>query len=72
MLVVDMEHASGAAKPVVPAAKVDGANGELPQGRGAHDARLNGDIEIGLAQDGRRVAGQDLRDCDEFRVSRAV
>lgn len=72
MLVVDVENASSAAKSVVPAAKVDGADVELPEGRGAHDARLNGDIEIGLAQDGRRVAGQDLRDCDKFRVSCAV
>lgn len=72
VLGMDVQDASGAAKSVVPTAKIDGSDAELAQSRGTHDAGLDGDIEVRLAQDAGRVDGEDLRDGNELGVTRSV
>jgi len=52
--------------------KIHGSDAVLPQRRSAHDARLDGDVEVRLVQDGERVLGDDLADGDEFGVAGAL
>jgi hypothetical protein len=69
---VHSHDAAGAAKAVVEAAKVHAADSELAQGRGAHDAGLDGHVEVGGVQDGRVVAGHDLAESDKLGVASAL
>lgn len=59
-LVTDAHDSTAATKAVVEAAKVDGVDAELAQDRGAHDAWLHSDIQVGLLEDLRVVFGKDL------------
>lgn len=64
--------AAGAAEAVVEAAKVDAADSELTQSRRAHDAGLDGHVEVGRVQDGRMVARHDLAQSDELGMAGAL
>ena len=64
--------AAAAAEAVVQAPKVHRADAVLPQRRRAHDARLHRHVQVGRAENGRRVARGDLGERDEFRVSCAL
>lgn len=57
---MNLHHASASPEAVVEAAEVDGADPVLTERGGAHDARLDGDVEVGGGEDGLRVAGHDL------------
>lgn len=72
VLGVDIEDPSCSAKALVPASKIDGANAVLAQHRGAHDAGLDGDIEVRLVEDGDGVLGQDAGNGDKLGVPGAV
>jgi hypothetical protein len=69
---VHRHDTTGTAKAVVEAAKVDAADSKLAQSRGAHDAGLDGHVEVGGVQDGRVVAGHDLAEGDELGVAGAL
>jgi hypothetical protein len=69
---VHVQHTASAAESLVPAAKVDCSNAVLAEHRGAHDARLDGDIEVGLVEDADGVLGQDASNGNEFGVSGAI
>jgi len=69
---VHRHDTTGAAKAVVEAAKVDAADPELAQSGSAHDAGLDGHVEVGGVQDGRVVAGHDLAEGDELGVAGAL
>ncbi len=69
---VDVEHASRASKALVPASKVDGADAILAQHGSAHDAGLDGDIEIRVRQGADGLRRQDARQRDELGVARPV
>jgi hypothetical protein len=69
---VHRHDTTGTAKAVVEAAKVDAADSELAKGRGAHDAGLDGHVEVGGVQDGRVVAGHDFAESDELGVAGAL
>ena len=69
---VDVQHASGASEPLVPAAKVHGADAVLAKHRGAHDARLDCNVEVRLLQVGDGVLGQDAGQSNKLGVPRAV
>jgi len=71
-LVADPHHPATSTKAIVEAAKVDGPDAELAQGRRAHDARLDRDVEIRILEDRRGVLGEDLAHCHEFGVARAL
>jgi hypothetical protein len=51
VLVVNAQDASGAAKSVVEASEVDGADPELAESRSTHNTRLHRDVQIGFLQD---------------------
>lgn len=65
-------HASAAAETVVEAPEVHRPDAVLPQRGGTHDARLNGDVQVGLLEDGLRMLGHDFRERDELGVARAL
>lgn len=69
---VNSHDAAGAAEAVIEAAEVDGADSELAQSRSAHDAGLDGHVEVGGVQDGRVVAGHDFAEGDELGVAGAL
>jgi hypothetical protein len=69
---VNSHDAASAAETIVEAAEVDAANTILAKSRGAHDAGLNGHVEIGGVQDGRVVTGHDLAESDELGVASAL
>jgi hypothetical protein len=69
---VHRHDTTGAAKAVVEAAKVDAADSKLAQSGSAHDAGLDGHVEVGGVQDGRVVAGHDLAEGDELGVAGAL
>lgn len=68
LLGVDVQDAPSAAKALVPTAKVDTPNAVLAQHGGAHDARLDGDIEVGLVENLDWIFGQDTSDGNELGV----
>lgn len=51
VLRVNVQNTSGATKTLVPASEVDGSDAVLAQHGRAHDAWLNGDIEVCLVED---------------------
>lgn len=65
---MNVQDASCATKALVPAAKVDASNAILTQHGGTHDARLDGDIEVGLVEDIDGILGQDTSNSDKFSV----
>lgn len=69
---VHRHDTTSTAKAVIEAAKVDAADSELAQSRSAHDAGLDGYVEVGGVQDGRVVARHDLAESDEFGVASAL
>jgi hypothetical protein len=69
---VHRHDTTGTAKAVVEAAEVDAADSELTQSRSAHDAGLDGHVEVGGVQDGRVVAGHDLAEGDKLGVAGAL
>jgi hypothetical protein len=69
---VHRHDTSSSAEAVIEAAKVDAADSELAQSRSAHDAGLDGHVEVGGVQDGRVVAGHDLAESDELGVAGAL
>ena len=69
---VDSHDAAGAAETIVEAAEVDAADTILAEGRCAHDAGLNGHVEVGGVQDGRMVAGHDFAESDKLGVASAL
>jgi len=69
---VDVQYSSRAAKALVPAAKVDSSDAVLTQHRGAHDAGLNGDIQVGFVEDLDGIFREDASDGDKLGVPGAV
>ena len=63
------QHTSGAAESIIRRSKIDCSDPVLPQRAGAHDARLNSDIEIGLLQYSSVVCREDLSKGDKLGVS---
>lgn len=61
--------AAGAAEFVIVAAKVHGTYAILSQCGGAHDARLNGHIQIRRAQNREPVRAQYVLESNEFGVT---
>lgn len=72
ILGVDIQHTTGSAKSLVPAAKINGSDTILTEHRGAHDAWLDSDIEIRLIQDADGMLGQDAGDGDELGMPGAI
>jgi hypothetical protein len=72
LLGVDVQDAARSAKPLVPAAKVHGADSILPQHAGTHDARLDCDIEISFLEFADWSFGKDSCQGDEFGMSSTV
>lgn len=50
LLITDTHDTATAAEAIVEAAKVDGADAELAQDRGTHDAWLYSDVQVGLLE----------------------
>lgn len=71
-LVTDAHDSTTATEAVIEAAKVDGADAELAQDRGAHDAWLDGDIQVGLLENLGFVFGQDLAQGHELGMAGAL
>lgn len=71
-LITDTHDSTTATKAVIEAAKVDSADAELAQDRGAHDARLNSDIQVTLLKDLGLVFGEDLAQGDELGMASAL
>jgi len=69
---MNVQHTTGSAKSLIPAAKVDGSDAILAEHRGAHDAWLDGDIEICFIQGADGMLGQDTSDGDELGVSGTI
>jgi hypothetical protein len=69
---VDVHDTSASAEAIVQTSEIDGANAILSQGRGAHDAGLDGDIEVGIVEDGLRMARHDFGQGDELGVPRSL
>ena len=69
---VNVQHTSCSAKPLIPAPEVDSPNSVLSQHRGAHDTRLDSDIEVRLVEDADGILRQDTRNSDTLGVSGAV
>lgn len=69
---VNSHDTASAAETVIEAAEVNAANAVLAESRSAHDARLNGHVEVGGVQDGRMVAGHDFAESDELGVAGAL
>ena len=69
---MNLHHASTAPEAIVQAPEVDGADAVLAQRGGAHDTRLDGDIEVRFLEHGLGVLGHDFGEGDEFGVSRAL
>jgi len=69
---VNRHDAASAAETVIEAAEVDAADTILAESRSAHDARLNGHVEVGGVQDGRVVARHDFAESDEFGVASSL
>jgi hypothetical protein len=67
-----IEYASGASESLVPAAKIDGSDSVLAKHGGAHDARLDGNIEVSLVEYADGVLGQNACNGDELGVSGAI
>jgi hypothetical protein len=72
ILRVDVQDTTSAAESLVPAAKVDGADAILTKHGGAHDARLDCDIEIGLVENLERVLGEDASNRNKLSMSGAI
>lgn len=56
-LVADPHDTATPSKAIVETTKIDGTDAELAQSRGAHDARLDRDVQVGVLNDGRRIIG---------------
>lgn len=69
LLGMDVHDASSAAELVVGAAKVDRANVELAKRRSTHDARLDGNVKVGLFEDRDIVVCEDLFDRHKLRMT---
>jgi hypothetical protein len=69
---VNVQDSASSAKALVPASEVDSPDSVLAQHRGAHDAWLDSDIEVGLVEDADGVLRQDTGDSDELGVSGAI
>ena len=67
-----VQDTTSATESLIPAPKVDRSNAVLAQHGGAHDARLDGDIEVSLVKDADGVLGQDACNGDELGVSSTV
>lgn len=67
-----VQHAASAAESLVPAAEVDCSDAVLAEHGGTHDARLDGDIEVGLVEDADGVLGQNASNGDELGVSGTI
>jgi hypothetical protein len=57
---VNSHDTTSATKTIIEAAEVDSADTELAKSGGAHDAGLDGHVEVGVVQDVGVVAGHDL------------
>jgi hypothetical protein len=68
-LVTDTHDTATATEAIVETAKVDGADAELTQDRGTHDAWLYGDVQVRLLEDRRWVFVQNLAEGHEFGVA---
>lgn len=68
-LVTDAHDSTTATEAVVEAAKVDGVDAELAQDRGAHDAWLDSDIQVGFLENLRVVFGKDLAQGNELGMT---
>lgn len=69
---MDVQHAASPAKALIPATEVDSSDAVLTQHRGTHDAGLDRDIEVCLAEDLDGVLGEDAGDGNELGVPGAV
>ena len=69
ILRVDGQHSSCSTKPLIPTAKVDGADAILAKHRRTHDARLDGHIEVRLFEDADGMLRQDTSNGHELGVS---
>lgn len=69
---MDVENSSRSTEPLVPTAKVDSADTILAEHGCAHDARLDGNIEVCLIEDGNRMLGQDTSNGHKLGVPCAV
>ena len=69
---VDGEHTTCPTKALIATAVVHSPDMILAQSRGAHDARLNRDVEIGRGHDAGRMRGEELGDGNELGMLRAV
>lgn len=65
-------HPSTAPEPIIETPEVHSADPVLTQRRGAHDAGLDGDVEVCFREDGLRVFGHDLGEGDEFGMAGAL
>lgn len=68
-LVTDAHDSTTATEAVVEAAKVDGLDAELAQDRGAHDAWLDSDIQVGLFENLWVVLGKNLAQGNELSMA---
>ena len=68
-LVVYAQYTPIPTKPLVATAIVHGSDAVLPQRRCAHDARLDGDVEVGLFENAGGVRGEELGEGEEFGVA---
>lgn len=66
---MNLHHPSTAPEPVVQATEVHSSHAVLTKRRGAHDARFDGNVEVGRAEDRLRMRGHYFSQRDEFRVS---
>lgn len=69
---MNVHDPTSAAKFVIVATKVDGPDAVLTQRSSAHDARLDGNVEVGRTKDGWPMLEQDGFECDKLCVPRAL
>lgn len=69
---MDVQDTTGTSKALIPAAKVDAPNPILSQHGGAHDAWLDGDIEVDLVEDLDWMLREDTSNSNKLGVPGAV
>lgn len=69
---VDVQDASSASEPVIPAPKVNRADTILPEHGGTHDTWLDSDIEIRGFEDREWIVGEDTGEGDKLSMAGAV
>lgn len=69
---MNVQHTTSAPETLIPAPKVDSSNAVLAQHGGAHDAGLDGHVEVGVVESRDWVFRQDACEGNELCMPGAI